>query len=105
MIYFRQADEPRIGKSIFWHVEFYVEESSVFPVGTAYVECPLGGPPRMNFMVVADQWRSRGIASRLMAACVEKWPKLEFSKPISIPGKKAVTRAVKEQGDFIPWQQ
>ena len=102
MIYFRQVDEPRIGKGIFWHVEYYAEEASVFPVGTAYIESPPGAAPLMNFMLVADQWRSRGIASQMMAACVEKWPDLVFSDPISRDGEKAVKRAVKEQQKPVP---
>jgi GNAT superfamily N-acetyltransferase len=102
MTYFRQVDAPRIGKEIYWHVEFYAEEGSVFPVGTAYVESPLAGAPRLNFILVADQWRTRGIASRLLAACVEKWPNLEFSEPISDYGQKAVERAVREQENFVP---
>ena len=102
MVFFRQADSPRIGREIFWHIEFYSEESSLFPVGTAYVESPPGGPPRMNFMLVADQWRSRGIASHLMAACLEKWPDLEFSDPISQAGRKAVERAVSGRQQFRP---
>lgn len=102
MIFFRRADEPRIGSGTYWHVEFYQEEGSVFPVGTAYVECPLDAPPRMNFVVVADQWRSRGIASRLMAGCVEKWPNLEFSEPISRFAEKAIKRAVTDQNGFTP---
>ena len=103
MIYFRQVDEPRIGREIFWQVEFYAEEGSVFPIGTAYVESPLSEPPRLNFMLVADQWRSRGIATQLVAACVEKWPDLRFSEPISKMGEKAVNRALKEKEGFIPW--
>jgi len=97
MIYFRQVDEPRIGRGIFWQVEYYAEEGSVFPVGTAYVESPPSGPPRMNFMLVADQWRGRGIASAMMAACVEKWPDLEFTTPISRGGAKAIDRAARHQ--------
>lgn len=97
MIYFRQVDEPRIGKGIFWQVEFYAEEGSVFPVGTAYVESPPSGPPLLNFMLVADQWRGRGIASSMMAACVEKWPDLEFSTPISRGGAKAIDRVMRQQ--------
>ncbi len=102
MIYFRQVDEPRIGKGIFWHVEFYSAEGSSFPVGTAYVESPLHGSPQMRFILVADQWRSRGIATRLMAACVEKWPDIEFSAPISKGGERAVTRAIREQAQPFP---
>ena len=97
MIYFRQVDEPRIGKRIFWQVEYYAEEGSVFPVGTAYVESPPSGPPKMNFLLVADQWRGRGIASSMMAACVEKWPGLEFSTPISRGGAKAIDHATRCQ--------
>lgn len=97
MIYFRQADEPRNGRGIFWHIEYYAEEGSVFPVGTAYVETPFSSPPRVNFLLVADQWRSRGIASRLLAACVEKWPDLIFSDPISRNGEKAVARAIQDR--------
>jgi GNAT superfamily N-acetyltransferase len=102
MIYFRQVDEPRIGKGIFWHVEFYSTEGSAFPVGTAYVESPPSAPPVLRFMLVADQWRSRGIATRLVAACVEKWPNIEFTTPISRTGEKAVNRAVRNQNRPLP---
>lgn len=101
MIYFRQVDEPRIGKGIFWQVEYYAEEGSVFPVGSAYVESPPSGPPRMNFMLVADQWRGRGIASVMMAACVEKWPDLEFTTPIGRGGAKAIDRVARRQAGGV----
>jgi GNAT superfamily N-acetyltransferase len=102
MIYFRQVDEPRIGKGIFWHVEFYSAEGSAFPVGTAYVESPPAGLPTLRFILVADQWRSKGIATRLMAACVEKWPHIEFTAPISKTGERAVNRAVRDQSRPLP---
>lgn len=97
MIYFRQVDEPRIGRGIFWQAEFYMEDGSVFPVATAYVECPPASGPKLNFIFVADAWRSRGIATELLAACVEKWPSLEFTKAISREGEKAVKRAEANQ--------
>lgn len=100
MIYFRQVDEPRIGREIFWQAEYYMEDGSVFPVGTAYVESPPSSPPKLNFILVADPWRSRGIATELLAACIEKWPTLEFSKPISREGGKAVSRAISNQAAF-----
>lgn len=93
MIYFRQVDEPRVGRGIFWQVEYYAKEGSVFPVGTAYIEFPPSSVPKLNFILVADQWRSRGIATKLLAACLEKWPSLEFSEPISPNGSKALNRA------------
>lgn len=97
MIYFRQTDEPRVGKGIFWHVEYYAEEGSVFPVGTAYVEALPQGYATLVFILVADQWRSRGVANALVAACSEKWPGLRFSQPISKEGKRTVRRAMQNR--------
>ncbi len=99
MIYFRQVDEPRIGRGIFWQAEYYLEDGSVFPVSTAYIECSPVAAPKLNFIFVADLWRSRGIATELLAACVEKWPSLEFSQTVSRDGEKAVTRAVSNQAN------
>jgi GNAT superfamily N-acetyltransferase len=101
MIYFRQVDEPRIARGVFWQAEYYTEDGSIFPVATAYIECSPGAEPRLNFIFVADAWRSRGIATELLAACVEKWPSLEFSKTISRDGEKAVSRAISNQSHYL----
>lgn len=83
-IYFRQVNEPYSIRNVFWHVEYY-EGSPLFPVGLCVVAA-VGGGAQLNFVFVADQWRGRGIARKLVSACIGRWPNLQGTLGISDGG-------------------
>lgn len=77
-----------------WQVEFH--EGRGFPSGVAWVAAPppdmtepppgWDARPRIEFVLVADDARRRGIATRLIEACRERWPDARLSLPISPAG-------------------
>jgi GNAT superfamily N-acetyltransferase len=80
-----------------WQVECH--EGRGFPSGLAWVLVPPDGPgqntetkqggslrPLVKFVLVTDDARRRGIGSRLIEACRERWPDLVLSAPISEAG-------------------
>ena len=38
---------------------------------------------KLNFILVADDWHRRGIATKLISACRERWPQLMFAKAVN----------------------
>jgi GNAT superfamily N-acetyltransferase len=81
-IVFRQLDDGYLDPGVHWQVE-YIE---LFPVGTAYLISPREGVAKLSFVLVADAWRRRGIAGKLIAACQERWPNLTYTPPMSKEG-------------------
>jgi GNAT superfamily N-acetyltransferase len=81
-IVFRQLDDGYLDPGVHWQVE-YIE---VFPVGTAYLISPREGVARLSFILVADAWRRRGIAGKLIEACKQRWPNLTYTPPMSKEG-------------------
>ncbi len=73
----------RANNAIYWQVEAYSEEGSMFPVAEAFV-VELEGRQfaQLNYIIVFDQWRRRGIGTAIVEACRVKWPLLEFTSPM-----------------------
>lgn len=76
-----------------WMVEFY-KGSFPAPVGIAWVthdpsmkaKGAWDSTALLEFVLVADQHRETGIASRLVQACLERWPDLDLGAAISEEG-------------------
>ena len=96
MIVFRQVDEPYPDAGIHWNVECFDDDprQQQFPIGTAYVVA-LRGAAQVQFVLVADQWRHRGVAKALVAACKERWPNLMYTGPMDEAGE-GLLRSVRE---------
>jgi len=77
-----------------WHVEYYNEdENTMFPVGTAYVVI-LETTVQLNFILVADQWRRRGIGRQLVEACRKRWPNIQLTIAMEFESSKSFFEAV-----------
>lgn len=81
-IFFRRVEEPYPKPAEFWHIEYFPESTALFPVALAVV-CSFQGVAQLNFIFVADQWRQKGIAGQLISACLERWPSLQPTAPMS----------------------
>ena len=78
-----------------WQVEYH--EGLGVPLGVAWVLAPPaslkgkrrpGGAfkPYLKFVLVSDEYRREGIATRLVVACRERWPDLSLTRPVSRAG-------------------
>ncbi len=91
-ILFRPLDEPvseTWGKSPRWQVEYHEYDGINVPVGLAWVcEYPdeYGGPTLL-YLLVADGWRRKGIATILIKECQQRWPNLQILEAVSKEGK------------------
>lgn len=76
---------------IMWYVEYWDDEvDNDFPVGTAYVWEYQDGTERkaeMSFVLVVDDERRKGIATKLLAECEKRWPDIQMTKPTSKAGE------------------
>jgi len=61
------------GPIVYWNVEAYSPEGSMFPVGTGYV-VDAGKVAQLSFILVADQWRRQGYGAAIIEACKSRWP-------------------------------
>lgn len=84
-----------------WQVEAHsYTDGQGYPVGIAWVLEPLPMPDHtfpppavLDFILVPDHYRRRGIARRLINACRERWAELVLTEAISEAGA-ALTAAV-----------
>jgi GNAT superfamily N-acetyltransferase len=78
-----------------WQVELH--QGLGFPLGVAWVLAPpaptrgerrpRGAPrPFVKYILVTDEYRREGIATRLIEACRERWPDLILTRPVSRAG-------------------
>jgi GNAT superfamily N-acetyltransferase len=65
----------------------------MFPIGTAYVVAIPGVGAQLNYILVADQWRRRGIAHRLIEECRRKWPGMQATNPMNAQAEKLLSKA------------
>jgi GNAT superfamily N-acetyltransferase len=83
-----------------WYVEYWDgEECSDFPLATAYVweyQDHDEKKAEMCFILVADEERRKGIASKLLDECARRWPRIHITKPISKTGR-ALARSFQER--------
>jgi hypothetical protein len=80
MIVFRQLDDGYADKGVHWNVEVFSDDphDRMFPCATAYVvTSPDGRGAQLKFVLVADQWRSRGLGKAALLACRARWPNLQ----------------------------
>jgi len=82
-----------------WQVELH--GSRGFPVGLAWVCTPPPGVvpaadvrTLIKFVLVVDDARNQGVASRLVEACRGRWPGAELSLPISAAGARLYRKFV-----------
>src|SRR4051794_8235846 len=83
---FRQVDGPYWKPGTIWQVELHAESRTGhpsfhprFPVALAWVsDDPYGPRPALEFVLVPDHYRRRGLAKRIIAACRERWPDLRL---------------------------
>lgn len=75
---------------VMWYVEYWGDDKdSDFPLATAYVwEYQDGDVKRaeMSFVITVDQERRKGIATKLMEECEERWPGIKSTATISDSG-------------------
>src|SRR5262245_51554342 len=75
-----------------WQVEFYPPGDRGFPSGVAWVFVPPGrqkvepGDIYLKYIIVADDQRREGIATRLVEAIRARWPGVSLGQPISRAG-------------------
>lgn len=86
---FRQVKTD--AEAIYWHVELYCDEGNMFPVGTAYVVSH-GDFAQLNFILVADEWRCRGLAGELLSAIRSKWPEVTATAPMNDTARRLLHR-------------
>ena len=79
-------DKPWTG---LWYVEYHMEWGA--PVGLAFVT-HYHGPPMLYYILVADQFRRKGIATALIEACQRRWPDLQLTDAISEAGEALLRR-------------
>jgi len=82
-----------------WQVELHVGRG--FPVGLAWVCTPPPGVvpaadvrTLIKFVLVVDDARNEGVASRLIEACRGRWPDAKLSLPISAAGARLYRKFV-----------
>ena len=92
MITFQQCTE-NIPKNwvpgVHWRVECYADTGDLpFPVGTAWVSDynPHQELVSLDFILVPDHMRRKGIARILMNAIKQRWPKIHVTDAISASG-------------------
>jgi hypothetical protein len=96
IVYFRYTGKYR------WQVDFYHAvnghlEDRGFPVGLAWVGAtpPMwkgDDPPYLSYIIVADDERRQGIASRMIVAIKRRWPNLWPTGGISRGGRALVRK-------------
>ena len=97
---FIQFDPPGRVKGITWMVNLFGHpEDHVFAFATAWVLVypALRCDPIMEFILVPDQYRRRGHATRLIRACVKRWPNLVLTDAISPAGEGLLDRLIADR--------
>lgn len=78
-----------------WQVEYH--DGRDFPCGLAWVCVPPPSVPDRReyvvadliwFVLVADDSRRQGVATRLVRACKERWPDVRLTPPTSTAGRR-----------------
>lgn len=95
MIIFRQINEPKPDywvRGMQWYVEYHDHRHDVrFPLGVGYVVVADEDYVTLEFILVADQHRRKGVATSIVRACEERWPGIVLSSPISQCGEKLMS--------------
>ena len=64
---------------------------AVMPLATAYIRLTLTGAV-VEFILVPDQCRRRGYATKLLEFCYEQWPRLQLTDGVSEAGEALVEK-------------
>src|SRR5689334_10796146 len=83
-IIFRNLGESVPPLDCNWQVEYH--EGRGFPSGIAWVLAAKGSRAVVTFVLVVDDCRRRGIATRLIEECRKRWPDLNLTGPTSSTG-------------------
>lgn len=92
---FHQIDLPNSSPGRRWQAQLFDPEAGAlghtpYPQAIAwlsdYTDSPLACV-LLDFVLVPDQFRRRGYASQLIAACEARWPNLELTEAISEAGE------------------
>ncbi len=78
-ILFRQLGSPVVSSSVpglRWVVEFWVYDMA-YPLGQVWVTVT-DTLQYLDWMVVDEDNRRKGIGSQLLKACLERWPNMEY---------------------------
>jgi hypothetical protein len=84
-----------------WQVEYYGHHNRGFPIGLAWVVAPPPGEPWpkgfhpvpwVKFVLVVDDERRRGIATKLVQAIRQRWPGAMLTDGISAAGEALVQK-------------
>lgn len=70
---------------------------AVMPLATAYIRHSLPGPT-VEFILVPDQCRRQGYATKLLEYCFQQWPDLQLTDGINEAGEALVAKFQKEEG-------
>jgi hypothetical protein len=72
-----------------WQGEYYDDDHyRGMPLASAWVlVLPDGYHPWLNFVLVVDDERGKGLATKLVLACLHRWPNMKLSDGISEAGK------------------
>jgi GNAT superfamily N-acetyltransferase len=98
-IFFRDVSQPFEQTSAVrrWCVGYYdnqVGGGTMFPVGIAYVvevvQCEVA---QMNFILVADDWRRKGIARAILTAIKLRWPAVTATRSMGPAGEALLKSA------------
>ena len=84
-----------------WQVEFHASEYDwpyPWPYGLAWVTEPYGKyRASINFVLVGDEYRGLGIATKLVRAILQRWPDAVFTDPISPGGEALVAKFTRDR--------
>ena len=90
MILFRPVCDPLPpdwSPGLHWQVEYHDDASDCSrPLGIAWVTAA-EGLDYLDYVLVCDDCRRRGIATALIAACRERWPGIRLTDSISEAGE------------------
>ncbi len=90
MILFRRLDDPLPpdwSPGLHWQAEYHDDHSDCSrPLGLAWVTAG-EGLAYLDYVLVVDDCRRRGIATALIAACRERWPDIRLTDAISDAGE------------------
>lgn len=70
---------------------------SVMPLATAYIRHSLTGPV-VEFILVPDQCRRQGYATKLIEYCFQEWPDLQLTDGVSEAGEALVAKFQQKEG-------
>ena len=85
MIVFRRVENEGI-QAEQWYVEAYSDEGHMFPVGMAFV-IVWKRHAQLNFIFVSDEWRRQGFATRIVEACMARWPRFTMTTGMNPAGQ------------------